>query len=138
MLNRKSTNADITKHDWAQRDRATLLRSLHAGRTSRKPAAASSGLGNDVTGNDPRSVRAYLAGKGDMRTGWWNLYSAVYMAVVPGATLERAMYSFHRRHHTLTLAMLGFAHAVARTATDIEQKGILAAAYNSVVREMKR
>lgn len=138
MFNRKSTNADITQHDWAQRDRATLLRSLHAGREPRVPAAASSGWGTDVTGNDPRSVRAYLAGKGDLRTTWWNLYSAVYMAVVPGATLERAMYSFHVLHHSLTLSRLGFAHSVAQTAADIEQKGLLAAAHNSVVREMER
>lgn len=70
MFNSNSDNADINQHDWARRNRATLLRSLHAGRAPRGPAAASSGWGTDVTGNDPRSVRAYLAGKGDRCTTW--------------------------------------------------------------------
>jgi len=137
MFNRKSTNANITQHDWAQRDRAIFLRSLHAGPAPRVPAA-SSGWGTDVTGNDPRSVRAYLAGKGDARTAWWNLFSKVYMAVVRGATLEHAMYAYHLVHHSITLARLGFANSVAQTAADIEQKGVVAAAHNSMVREMKR
>jgi hypothetical protein len=140
MFNRKSSNADIIQHDWdwAQRDRAALLRSLHAGPAPRVPAAASSGWGTDVAGSDPRSVHAYLAGKGDLRTTWWNCFSTVYMAVVPAATLERAMFAFHRFHHSLTLARLGFAHSVAQTAADIEQNGVLAATHNSVVREMTR
>lgn len=137
MFNTKSTNANITQHDWAQRDRAIFLRSLHAGPVPRSPAA-SSGWGTDVAGNDPRSVRAYLAGKGDARTTWWNLFSKVYMTFVRGATLEHAMYAFHSFHHSLTLARLGFAASVAQTAADIEQKGVLAAAHSSVVREMKR
>ena len=53
MFNRKCTNADINHHDWAQRDRATMLRSLHAGRAPRVPVAASSGWGTDVAGKDP-------------------------------------------------------------------------------------
>lgn len=32
MFTNKSNNADISQYDWAQRDRAALLRSLHAGR----------------------------------------------------------------------------------------------------------
>jgi hypothetical protein len=87
---------------------------------------------------DPRSVHAYPAGKGDLRATWWNLYSAVYMAAVSSATLELAMISFHRLHHALTLSRLGFAQSVARAAADIEEKGVLIAAYNSVLREMKR
>lgn len=138
MFNRNSNNADINQHDWAQRNRAAMLRSLHAGRAPRPPAAASSGWGTDVTGSDRRSVRAFLAGKGDARTAWWNLFSKVYVNVVRGATLEHAMFAFHRLHHSFTLARLVFAHSVAQTAADIEQKGVLAAAHNSVVREMKR
>jgi hypothetical protein len=138
MFNRKSTNADILQHDWARHDRATLLHSLHVGRSPRTPAASSSGWGADVAGTDRRSVHAYLSGKGDLRTTWWSMYCAAYMVVVPGATLERAMFSFHRLHHALTLARLGFAHSVAQTAADIEQRGMLVAARNSAVREMKR
>jgi hypothetical protein len=137
MFNRKSTNADILQHDWARRDRATLLHSLHAGQSPRTPAAASSGWGTDVAGTDRRSVRAYLSGKGDLRTTWWNLYSSLYLAVVPGSVLADAMYSFHRAHHSLTLARMSFAHAVARTAADIEHKGVLTAAKSSFARELK-
>ena len=138
MFNRKSSNADINQHDWAHRDRAALLRSLHAGRAPRAPAAASSDWGADVSGSDPRSVHAYLAGKGDLRTTWWNLFSAVYVAAVPGATLEHAMHSFHRFHHALTFSRLGFALSVSQTAADIEKNGVLAAAHSSVARELKR
>lgn len=139
MFSTDSKNADIVKHDWAQLDRARMLRFLHAGPAVRTPAAAApSGWGEDVTGNDPRSAHAYLTGKGDLRTTWWNAFSTIYMLAVPGATLERAMYSFHRMHHALTLARLGFAQAVARTAADIEHKGVLAAAESSLAREVRR
>jgi hypothetical protein len=70
MFNSKSTNAHITQHDWAQVNRATLLRSLQAGCEPQVPVAASSGWGLNVSGNDPRSVRAYLAGKGDLHANW--------------------------------------------------------------------
>lgn len=132
MFNRKFTNADITQLDWARRDRAIMLRSLHTGRRPCAPKRASSGWGTDVTGNDPRSVRAYLAGKGDLRTAWWNLFSAVYLAVVRGATLTHAMYSFHRLHHGLTIARLTFAASVSATAADLEREGLVAAVRNCV------
>ena len=138
MFNRNSTNPDIRKHDWAQRDRATLLRSLHAGASPHAPAVASSGRGCDVTGDDPRSVRAYLAGKGDLRAAWWNFYQASYRTVRPESTLEHAMYSFHRLHHGLTLTSLEFRHSVALLAEDIREKGIFAAVHLSLLRELKR
>lgn len=125
MFNKKSTNADITKHDWAQRDRAVMLRSLHAGRAPSAPKVSSSGWGADVTGNDPRSVRAYLAGKGDLRSAWWNLFSTVYMAIVPDATLTHAMFTFHRFHHALTIGRMTFAASVRATASDLEQEGFV-------------
>ena len=138
MFNKKSSNADISQYDWAKCDRAAMLRLLHAGRALRVPGTGSSGFSTDVTGNDPRSVRAFLAGKGDLRSTWWNLYSEVYTAFVPGATLERAMYSFHSLHHKLTLARLEFLRSIVQTAFDIEQNGVLAATHKLVAREMKR
>lgn len=135
---KKFTNADLPHLDWAQGDRATLLRSLHAGSAPRVPVPASSGWGTDVTGNDPRSVRAFLAGNGDLRTAWWGLFSMVYVATVPGATLERAMHTFHSFHHVLTLSRLGFAYSISQTAADIEKNGVLSAAQSSVARELKR
>jgi len=137
MFNSKSINAHITQHDWAQVNRAALLRSLHAGREPQVPVAASSGWGSNVSGNDPRSVRACLASKGDLRAKWWRVYSALYMAAVPGATLERAMYAFHRLHHALSLSKIAFVHSVVDTPDDVEQKGVLAAIRDLVVRETK-
>jgi len=72
MFNTTFTNADITKHDWAPSDRAALLRSLHA-RPAPRAATATGGWAMDITGNDPRLVRAYLKGKGDLRAIWWSL-----------------------------------------------------------------
>jgi hypothetical protein len=133
MFNRKFTNVDITKYDSVQRNRAAMLRSLHAGRAPRTPKVASSGWGTDVTGNDPRSVRTYLAGKGDLRVTWWNLFSMVYMAIVPRATLTHAMYVFHRFHHGLTIGRLTFASSVSATAVDLEREGFVTAVRKCVV-----
>lgn len=138
MFNRKSNNPDIAQHDWARRDRTAMLRSLHAGRVPCAPAAVSSGWGTDVGGRDPRSAHAYLAGKGDWRSTWWILYSQIYLVIVPDATLEHAMYSFHRLHHMLTLTRLRFLQSVARMASDIEHQGLFAAVHSSMVREIKR
>lgn len=137
MLNKNSTNADIAQFDWARRDRATLLRSLHTRRIPR-PATASSGWGSDAAGLDPRSVHAYLRGKGDLRVMWWNVFSTVYLATVPGASLERAMYGFHSFQHKLTLTRLKFATSINETASDIEREGLLEALQRSIAREMKR
>ena len=137
MFNETSTNAEIAKHDWAWGDRTALLRLLHA-RPAPRAVTATSGWGTDVTGNDPRSVHAYLKGKGDLRGTWWNLYSAIYTTIVPGAALERVMFSFHCLHHAITLSRLGFTDAVATTVADIEQNGILTAAQRSIKREMHR
>jgi hypothetical protein len=92
--------------DWAEPGRkSATLHALH--RSKLRPAAAFSGWGTDVAGSDRRSVHASLHRKGDLRVTWWNLYSRLYTAVVPGADLERSMYSFHRMHHAITLSWLG-------------------------------
>ena len=132
MFNSTSTNTDIITHDWAQHDRVALLRSLHATPAPRA-ATATSGWGTDAAGDDRRSVRAYLRGKGDLRAIWWNLYSALYTAIVPGATLDRAMYSFHRLHHAVTLGWLSYVVSVGKTTADIKQQGLLAAVRAAVV-----
>ena len=122
----KLTNTEIFGKDYAAADRQAALRSMH--RQKLRPAgAASSGWGTDVAGSDKRSVHASLKGKGDLRTAWWNLYSRVYLAVVPGADLERAMYSFHKVHHALTLGWLSYLVSVRQTTIDIKQRGLVAA-----------
>ena len=67
-----------------------------------------------------------------MRTAWWKLYSCVYLAVVPGADLEHAMYAFHRMHHTLTLGWLSYVLSVRHTTVDIKRRGLLVAVINPV------
>jgi len=67
MFRKTFSNADIANIDCAKGDRAALLGSLHKGRALRQ-VTESSGWEVDVAGRDQRSVRAYLAGKGDLRT----------------------------------------------------------------------
>jgi hypothetical protein len=122
----KLSNTEIFRMDWAATDRQAALRSMH--RAKLPPVTgASSGWGTDVAGRDKRSVRASLNGKGDLRAVWWNVYSRVYLAVVPSADLERAMYSFHRMHHTLTLGWLSYLVSVRQTTVDIKKRGVLSA-----------
>lgn len=99
----------------------------------RPAAAVSSGWGTDVAGKDKRSVHAWLNGKGDLRATWWNLYSRVYMAVAPRADLERAMFSFHRVHHAVTLGWLSYVVSVRKTTGNIKQHGLPAAVRSAVV-----
>lgn len=112
--------------DWAIQERQAMLRGLHCAKV-RPVVADTSGWGTDVAGSDPRSVHASLHGKGDLRASWWNLYSRIYLTVVPCANVERAMYSFHRMHHALTLGWLGYLVSVRTMTRDIQQRGVLAA-----------
>lgn len=117
--------------DFAASDRQAALRAMH--RVKVRPAAAvTSGWGTDVAGSDKRSVHAWLNGKGDLRAAWWNLYSRVYMALVPGVDLERVMYSFHRMHHAVTFGWLSYVVSVGKTTGDIKQHGLLAAVRSAV------
>jgi hypothetical protein len=119
-------NTGIAGMDWAAADRQAALRSMH--RVKLRPApAVSSGWGTDVAGRDKRSVHASLNGKGDMRAAWWNVFSRVYVAVVPGADLERAMYAFHRMHHAVTLGWLSYLVSVSETTVELKRRGLLAA-----------
>jgi hypothetical protein len=122
----KLSNTEIFGMDWAATDRHTALRSMHRARLP-PVTGTSSGWGTDVAARDKRSVRASLKGKGDLRAAWWNVYSRVYLAVVPNADLERAMYSFHRMHHTLTLGWLSYLMSVHQTTVDIKKRGVLSA-----------
>lgn len=119
-------NSAVAGVDFASSDRQAALRAMH--RVKVRPAAAvTSGWGTDVARSDKRSVHAWLNGKGDLRAIWWNLYSRVYVALVPGADLERVMYSFHRVHHAVTLGLLSYIASVTKTTGDIKQQGLAAA-----------
>lgn len=137
MRNKKFGTTSVSGVDFAAGDRQAALRAMH--RAKVRPAAiVTSGWGTDVAGNDKRSVHAWLNGKGDFRGTWWNLYSRVYMAAVPGADLERVMYSFHCVHHALTVFRLGFAASVADTAADVKDYGFASAAQRSFTRGIER
>lgn len=121
-----TTNYQISGTDFAAGERQAALRAMNRSRLRPAPAG-SSGWGEDVATKDRRSVHAWLCGKGDLRGAWWNMYSRVYLAVVPGADLERAMYSFHRIHHAVTLGWLSYLMSVRKTSADIRHVGLVGA-----------
>lgn len=126
MRIKHSTIFQISGTDFAAGERQAALRTMHRSRLS-PVRAVSSGWGEDVAKKDRRSVHAWLQEKGDLRGAWWNLYSRVYLAAVPGADLERAMYSFHCVHHALTLGWLSYVMTVRKTSADIRHVGLIAA-----------
>jgi hypothetical protein len=106
-------NTNAVGQDWASSNRLRFLRSVAAGKAP-KPAYiaginAQNVWGADVSGNDPRSVKASLAGRGDLRAFWWSLNQRLHNAIVPRSTLQDAMYQFHRRHGNITLWRLELA-----------------------------
>lgn len=133
-MTKQFTNTDIAKIDWAKADRARMLRPLNGIRSQRLSPPAPSVWGVDVACSDRRSVRASLSGAGGFRAVWWNVFSAAYMAIVADATLERAMFAFHRFHHSATLSRLRFARSVTITANDIRNNGIVAATCQAAAR----
>ena len=80
----------------------------------------------DWSANDPRSVKAYLTGKGDGRTLWWILNHHVHKLIWQADTLEAVMYSFHTRHHRITFATLGYVSNVQTVAQVVRDHGLLA------------
>lgn len=123
----KFDNASIIGVDVCTRERKGALRDLH--RAEVQPTAgASRGRGSDVARSDPRSVHALLNGKASLRAALWSLYSRVYLVVVPGADLERAMYSLHCMHYTITLLWLGCLVAAQVMIDNIEKRGLTAIA----------
>ena len=59
---------------------------------------------------DRRSVKAQLAGRGDYRAAWWKLNCLIHRLFTPHASLEHMMYTFHARHHAITLTRLELIH----------------------------
>jgi hypothetical protein len=75
---------------------------------------------------DRRSVKAALAGKGDARALWWEINRCIHQLFCPNATLEELMFSFHSRHHAITLFFLKFRSDVDQVAAAIRSKGMVA------------
>ena len=80
----------------------------------------------DWAATDPRSVKSYLAGRGDGRTLWWNLNHRVHKMLWPRDTLEAILYAFHCRHHRITFATFIYLMSVQKVAYIIRTDGIFA------------
>lgn len=80
---------------------------------------------------DPRSVKASLNGKGDGRVLWWEINQRIQRLVRPTATLEGIMFSFHSRHHAITLFILSFKIEVNRIAAIIRSEGVVVGIRNA-------
>lgn len=113
---KQTTNTGVFGMDWASSERAAFLRSIPAQIKSAKELELAPGLpargvlGVDVSAMDRRSVKAQLSGRGDLRSGWWNLNERIHHALRPMATTEEIMYAFHKRHHAVTIAFLTLLH----------------------------
>lgn len=97
--------------DCSANDRAKFLRSIPKPKKQRDrvvaPGVMASKVWNeDVSGSDRRSVKAQLAGRGDLRPLWWKLNVFFHKLFNRSAPMEEVMYSFHKRHHQVTLARI--------------------------------
>ncbi|HJV84546.1 MAG TPA: hypothetical protein VJ698_03655 [Noviherbaspirillum sp.] len=126
------TNENLFHIDWSANDRAKFLRSIPAMKPVKEgwlaPGLSTHGvLGRDVSAMDRRSVKAQLAGRGDLRAAWWNFNEAVHRFFNRDAPLENIMYSFHKRHHAVTLAILTVVHDYLDVLGRVRKEGTLAA-----------
>ena len=80
---------------------------------------------------DPRSVKASLNGRGDGRALWWKINRRIHQLMLPKKTLEEIIFSFHSRHHTVTLFILNYKIEVARVLAIIRSKGLTSSIRNS-------
>lgn len=80
---------------------------------------------------DPRSAKASLNGKGDGRVLWWEINQRIHRLVRPTATLDEIMFSFHSRHHAITVFILNFKMEVKRVAAIIRSEGVVAGTRNA-------
>lgn len=87
---------------------------------------ASQVWGRDVSMMDHRSVKAFLAGRGDFRVFWWNLNCAIHRILFPLASMEVVMYAFHKRHHYVTLGWLKVRCDFRLVAKSILNQGLIA------------
>jgi hypothetical protein len=76
-------------------------------------------IGTDVSAMDARSVKAYLAGHGDLRSWWWNVCSAV-IGFVKQQPLEHTMADFHRAHHSVFFFWLQYKRDVHTKARSLQ------------------
>lgn len=126
MKNLNQLQGNLIGQDVSGADRARMLRSIAKPKKLRDGfvapgVKASKAWNQDVSGSDPRSVKAQLAGRGDYRPLWWNLSVLAHRLFNRAASLEQIMYTFHKRHHGLTLQRL----EAQEVHTDIVHNGIV-------------
>jgi hypothetical protein len=124
--NHTDNSKTIIGTDWAARERQGALRLMNRARCTLQRKLRAAGEPTSPAAIRVRCMRPCTARATCARPSG-NLYSRVYLAVVPGATVERAMYSFHRTHHAVTLEWLGYQMSVRTMSPDIQQRGVLAA-----------
>jgi len=103
MRNKQITNENVWSTDFATAERRSALAKIQCEFKPKADQQRTHGAGygvwmTDVSGNDKRSVKAFLTGCGDMRAAWWNFCSYV-LQKVNNYSLEHAMCDFHRGHH---------------------------------------
>lgn len=141
MKNLDMFKGNLIGTDVSKLDRAAFLKKLPKPKKPRDREVApgvmaSQVWGRDVSGSDSRSVKAQLAGRGDLRVFWWNLNSFLHRLFSRGASLESAMYSFHRRHHAMTLTRIQFVRDVAEAHEVTRTRGLQAGL--DIMREQER
>lgn len=128
----KKQHFESSMRDWSGDERRAFIASIPAPKRHRDvelaPGLSARGIcGRDVSILDRRSVKAQLAGRGDFRAGWWELNQRLHAFFNPGATLEQMMYSFHRRHHAVTLVFAQIGHDYRTLFNLIRREGAGAA-----------
>ncbi|SFB41249.1 hypothetical protein SAMN04515620_17211 [Collimonas sp. OK607] len=129
MKNIEITNQNLFHIDWAAADRQKFLQSIPVGRVQKNkqiaPGIMCKGvLMQDVSGNDGRSVKAMLRGRGDLRACWWNVFNVAAIVLNPCGTLESRMYAFHRMHHFVTVTRLEFLNNLGEIAWAVKTKAL--------------
>lgn len=81
----------------------------------------------DVSARDHQSVKAYLAGKGDLRAAWWKLFSGLHRVLAKNNSTKWAMYDFHKMHHVITLVSFNFMLEVKAMKKSILKLGLFEA-----------
>lgn len=125
------TNKNLNAIDWAASDRQAFLKSTPKMKRQKDrdiaPGLSTRGVWmTDVSAMDRRSIKAQLAGRGDYRAFWWNISRFMQKVMKPSSTLEGAMYAFHKRHHSITLAKLRFFNEITDVAAVIRKSGFVA------------
>lgn len=128
MKSENKGDTNLLSQDWAFNDRQRLLRSIGISKPLKNGdiggVSAREVWMSDVSGDDPRSVKAYLASRGDLRVTWWHFNQQLHNAIFLSSTLEDAMYQFHRRHGAVTLWRLELAKDYHEIVDSVRKGGI--------------